>query len=173
MGALAEIMGRFYDILYQKVGTPTGGQSALVIDGNTIVLKATRYYPRNFDLSRLPLLSATFGQGVISVNYGRDGDRYELSTTQTVTVWAFINPIMSGSRGTDETLVIAEPLVDALKACFLARTRLQLGSDSDKLNCLTKDIRMVSHSDLTIDTNNNGVISFTFAIEYEEEITRI
>lgn len=173
MGALTEIMGRFYDILYQKVGSPVSGQSALVIDGNTIILKAVRYYPRNLDISRLPLLSAVFNQGAVSVQYGRDGDYYELSTVQTVTVFAFLNPMMSGSRGTDETLAIAEPIVDAMKACFLARTRLQLDSDSDKLSCLTKDIRMVTHSDLTIDEKNNGIISFVFAIEYEEEITRI
>lgn len=173
MPALTDIMGRFYAILSEKVGTPQDGQSALVINSTPILLKTVRYYPRNFDISRLPLLAAVFGAGNPSVQYGRDGDRYELTTTQTVTVFAFLNPLFSGAEGTGETLAIAEPLVDAIKACFLARTRLQLDSEEDKLNCLTKDIRLSSHSEMSITEKDIGIISFSFEIEYEEEITRI
>lgn len=173
MGALTDIMGRFYSILQTKIGTPVSGQSALVIDGNTVLLKATRYYPHNFDKSRLPLLTATFGQGSNAIEYGRDGDSYILSKSRIVTVWAFINNMKSGADGTEETLVIAEPLVDAISECFLARTRLQLASDSDKLDCLVVDIVMGADSELTVDNNNVGILSFPFTVKYQIIIERV
>lgn len=176
LGALTDIMERTYQILNTKVGTPQAGQSALVLTSpisQTILLKSSRYYPRLIDLSKLPLLAATFGEGTFSINYGHDSDGYVVSASQVVTIWAWINPMMSGADGTKETLVIAEPLVDALKACFLARSRLQLSKNSEKLDCLTKDIVFQNHSQLTIDEAGIGILRFPLQIEYDEYITRI
>lgn len=175
LGALTDIMERVYQILNTKVGTPQSGQSALVLTSpsQTILLKSQRYYPRSIDLSKLPLLAATFGEGRFAINYGHDSNGYVVSTAQTITIWAFVNPMMSGADGNKETLIIAEPLVDALKACFLARSRLQLATDSDKLDCLTKDIVFTNHSELTVGEKETGILSFALQIEYDEYITRI
>lgn len=177
MGALTDIMERVFQILETKVGTPQSGQSALVLIApafpQTILIKTSRFYPLEIDTSKLPHLSATFGEATFTVNYGRDGDEYTVSSVQGFTVWAFLNRMKSGASQPKETLDIAEPLVDALKACFFARTRLQLERDSDKLDCLTKDVVFQGHSGMTVDNNNVGIISFNFQIEYDESITRI
>lgn len=172
MGALTDIMERTYQILRQKVGTPQAGQSALVLPTQTILLKSQRYYPRSFDLAKLPLLAATFGTGSNKIEYGH-GEVYTVTKTRVITIWAFLNPMISGADGTGETLAIAEPLVDAITECFLARTRLQLSSDSDKLDCLVKDIEMGNDSELVLDEKNIGIISFPFSIQYQVDITRV
>lgn len=173
MGALTDIMERTYQILRTKVGTPQGGQSALVLSSQTILLKSQRYYPRSIDISKLPLLAATFGTGSNEIEYGHDGDSYTITKSRTITIWAFLNPMFAGADGTGETLAIAEPLVDAITECFLARTRLQLASDSDKLDCLVKDIQMGNDSELVLDEKNNGIISFPFTIQYQVDIQRM
>ena len=176
MGALNDIMTRFYDILRTQVGTPVGGISNITVGSTAVPLKTSRYYAKITDVSKLPHLAATFGEGAPKVQYGRDGDGYIVSDTQTITVWAHLNPMLSGANGTGETLAIAEPLVDAIKTCFLARTRLQLATESSKLDCLVKDIVLSSHSGLSGVGSEEapiGLITFTFQVEYEDYITRI